>query len=115
MEDVYIPLLSAFVGAIIGALASIGTVWIQAKTQANRDRVKHAAEMALFDYKTTIERAEKSGKDCLIPPISTYLHYHHELTKALEKSGINPEVLARISEENDKILKSLESSEKVIL
>ena len=104
MEEVYIPLVSGLVGALIGALASIITIWIQSRTQDRRERLRHAAELALEDYKLQLELANKSGKSVSIPPVVIFLHYHSELMELMEKGKVNPENLKKLAERNEQIM-----------
>lgn len=103
MDEIYIPLASGFVGALIGALASIITMLIQAKTQDRRERLRHAADLALEDYKLQLELANKSGKSVSIPPVVLFLHYHIELMELMEKGKVTPASLQKLAESNTEI------------
>jgi hypothetical protein len=39
MDPIYVPLLSALAGAVVGSLSSIATIFIQAKLGARRERM----------------------------------------------------------------------------
>lgn len=53
----YISLLSGFVGAIVGALASITTVWVQQHSQEKRDRARLALEAAIKEFESADNNA----------------------------------------------------------
>ena len=103
MSSLFIGLL----GAIIGAAASIGTVWIQSHYQSKRDRLRLVTELALEDYKTNIELAKLHGKRFSAPPVALYLHYHLELAKLLEKGSISSVELEVLMEENQSVLETI--------
>ena len=58
-------------GAIIGAAASIFTIFIQLKSQAKRDRVNLAANLALEEYKIKIELSKINNTQTNLLPIIT--------------------------------------------
>jgi len=103
MKDIYIPLFSALVGALIGAMASIITMWAQARIQDRREKIRHAADLALEDYKLQIDMANKSGRQASIPPVVLFLHYYLELMNLMEKGKLTPERLKELSEKNAEI------------
>lgn len=100
MEQVYIPLISGLIGALIGAIASIVTVWVQSKTQDRRERLRHAADLALEDYKLQLDLVHKSGKKVSIPPVSLYLHYHLGLMELMEKGNLNTDTMRELTKKN---------------
>jgi uncharacterized membrane protein len=81
-------LIAGFVGAVVGALASILTVLIQARTQAQRDRLKLAAELALQEFKVHVELSQNKRGSSQIMPVTVYLYYHLELAKLMERDGV---------------------------
>jgi hypothetical protein len=60
MDPIYVPLLSALAGAIIGSLSSIATILIQANISDRRERLRQAASLAMEEYK--IQIAKRGGK-----------------------------------------------------
>lgn len=105
----YIPLLSGFIGALIGAFASIVTIIVQSRVQSKRERIRMAAQIAIEDLKMSIEIASKSGKQTSIQPPTVYLHYHMRLMELLENDCLNTETLRLLTEENRAIIDSLDS------
>jgi hypothetical protein len=59
MNPIYVPLLSALAGAIIGSVSSIATILIQAKIGERRERIRQAMMFALDHL--AIGRAAGSG------------------------------------------------------
>lgn len=107
MEQIYIPLVSGLVGALIGAAASIITVWIQSETLDRREKLRHAAELALEDYKLHLDLAGKTGKEVSIPPVSLYLHYYHGLMDLMEKGDLNSKSMCDLANENKEFYEAI--------
>jgi hypothetical protein len=55
MNLIYVPLLSALAGALIGLAASIITVIVQARFGERRERIRQAATLALEELKIQLE------------------------------------------------------------
>jgi hypothetical protein len=51
MDPVYVPLLSALVGAIIGSASSVAAIFIQARFSERRERIRQAMNLALEEIK----------------------------------------------------------------
>ena len=75
MNDVYIPLLSALAGALIGSFSSIATVWIQAKLQNKRELTKIATEAAIEDYRIAYDFKKVRG-NVELRPLSAWSYFH---------------------------------------
>jgi hypothetical protein len=107
--ETYVPLLSGFIGAVIGALASIVTIIVQSRSQNKIERIRMAAQIAIEDLKMSIDYASKSGKRVAILPPTVYLHYHMKLMELLENDSLDPVTLRLLTEENREIIESLKS------
>lgn len=81
MNPIYVPLLSALAGAIIGSLSSIATILIPAKINDRRERLRQAVSMAMEEFK--IQIANANGKAVL--PFSSFLHHHVAVLQAVEE------------------------------
>lgn len=84
------PLIYGLIGAVIGAAASIGTIWIQQIHQNRRDRAKLIVEAAIRDKTSADETArflakENPGKQILIKDLSYYIVLHSGLMDIIEK------------------------------
>jgi hypothetical protein len=99
MNPIYVPLLSALAGAIIGSLSSIATILIQAKISDRRERLRQAALLAMEEFKIHI--ANGQGKNVL--PFSSFLHHHIAVLQAVEDGTLTPERLRQISIADDAI------------
>jgi hypothetical protein len=98
MSPIYVPLLSALAGAIIGSLSSIATILIQAKISDRRERLRQAASLAMEEFK--IQIANTQGK---VLPFSSFLHHHIAVIQAVEEGNLTPERLRQISAADDAI------------
>jgi hypothetical protein len=97
MNPIYVPLLSALAGAIIGSLSSIATIVIQAKINDRRERLHQAVSVALEEFKIQIA----NGK--AVAPFSSFLHHHVAVLQAVEEGNLTPERLKQISIADDAI------------
>jgi hypothetical protein len=97
------PLLSGLIGALIGGGATVLAVWIQASSQAKRERIRIVTEIAMADYKYAVELARDAGKYGKIPPATLYFHYHLELAKLMESGTITSSGLEKLTRENREI------------
>jgi hypothetical protein len=110
--EVYIPLLSALVGTLIGAAASILTVWIQARIQDKRARMQYASGLALEDYKLQLDLTKLTGAKGTIPPVTLFLHYHLELAKLMEKGTFTTEEFVALTERNREFMAAIEGLQR---
>jgi hypothetical protein len=101
MNPVYVPLLSALAGAIIGSLSSIATILIQAKIGERRERVRQAAMLALEELKIQMLHA---APGTAIFPISIYLHHQLAILNAIEKNDLTPERLRKIAADDNALM-----------
>ena len=110
--EVYLPLIAGFVGALIGALASIVAITIQSRAHERRDKMRLMTELALEDYKIHHEAVKSAGG--AMPPLVVYLHYHQELMDLIEKKEVTPAALQKLRQVNDEIIRIIEkrSSER---
>lgn len=86
MKPEYISLLSGFFGAVLGAVASLASVWMQQRSQERRDRAKLALDAALKEYDSAEKYAEvmaKHGKTTVTLDLGYYIVLHSRLTEYL--------------------------------
>jgi gas vesicle protein len=105
--NVLIPLIAGFLGTIVGAAASVLTIWIQQKSQSKRDKIKLASEMAKQDQKFMYDVVKEQGHNGSLLPIAVYQHYHFELLTALEKGKLTDEKIVEITTENKKLISKI--------
>ena len=101
MDPVYVPLLSALAGAIIGSLSSIATIVIQAKIGERRERIRQAAMLALEELKIQLSHARPGTA---VFPISIYLHHQLAILNAIEENDLTPERLRKIAAADDALM-----------
>ncbi|MND42823.1 hypothetical protein D3C87_988750 [compost metagenome] len=85
--ETYWPLISGFVGALIGAAGPVAVAYIQARKDERTHRREIASRLALADRDLHVEVANKRGGPVL--PISIYLAHHIELLDRLSKGPIS--------------------------
>ena len=98
----YIPLIAGvvgaaagLVGALIGSLTSIGTIYIQQRAQNKRERHNQVINAATKQFELAIKVAEIRGSGA-IPPFAEFLLHHYELYELLEKGELNEKTLKQI-------------------
>lgn len=99
MNPIYIPLLSALAGTIIGSLSSIATIVIQSKFTERRERLRDAESLAMEEYRIMISQSTSA----VIMPYSQFLHHHIALLKAIEDNELTPDRLRQIAAADDAI------------
>lgn len=108
--DVWLPLLSAFGGAIFGSVASVVTVIIQSRKEEARHMREMAVQLALADQSRHLEeaRARSPGVQTPILPLSGYVaHYLHALNLA-RKGSLTAEDLRALKDEGEKVAEAIE-------
>jgi len=100
MEIDYIPLISGFAGAIIGALASVSTIFISSYFENKRHLQKLAYDAALEDHKTACELAQNGGPTH-ISPLTSYIHFHVKYMKLVNKNKMTEAELEKLRIERD--------------
>lgn len=108
--DPYIPLISALVGALIGAAASVTAIIVQAHYQNKRELTKEAIALALEDWKIRFALVKENGGTAL--PMAAFVHYHTNLIELASKSRITPAAIKKLSEEQEEIIQALKDVRK---
>jgi hypothetical protein len=108
MEQIYVPILSALVGGLTATVASLGAVWLQGRSQNQRERMKMVIELATKEYYDRREQLMAAGGGPM-PPIISFLHYHLEMHKILERRELVPEDIRDLRKRNEAILDALRS------
>jgi len=112
MNTTIVPLISGFVGAIIGAAGAVLTVLIKEKYQSRRERCRLAVDLATRDYEFTMEMSKRLTGKVKVYPLTSYLLYHRMLLQKLEKPDLSPEELKEVFREHDRIDKIIEESQR---
>lgn len=88
--------VAALLGTALGAVGSVGGVWLQQRYQGRRERAKVAADLGLADYTWRREHIREIGGD--IYPLSIFIAYHLEVLEALETGNFDATRIAEITE-----------------
>jgi len=101
--NVWVPLLSALLGAVIGSLASIISIILQGRFQSKRERRRLAIEAAIQDHKSAVDIATKTPGRRFIAPLSAFIYYHVKLIELIETDRLNDENLQALDKEMERI------------
>jgi len=101
-ESEYLPLVAGLVGALIGSITSIATIYIQQRGQNKRERANQIFNAATEQFKLAIEFAKIRGSGA-IPQFAIFLHHHNQLYQLLENDNLNADSLKKILTEDDEI------------
>ena len=111
-ESQFLPLIAGFIGALIGALGSAFTIYIQQKFQAKRDKVKLASEMAMFNLGFMYKHAADNNRTAKIYPVSVFQYYHHAILTALESGSISADDIKEINLKRNELMNEIENLQK---
>jgi hypothetical protein len=109
VNPIYVPLLSALAGAIIGSAASISTILIQTKVAERRERIRQAAMLALEDMKL---QAAHAAPGTGIMPVSIYMRHHLAVLEAIEEDDLTPDRFRKIVAETDALITTVRDLER---
>ena len=90
MKPEHIPLLSAFVGTVLGALVSLASVWMQQRAQEKRDRGKFALDAAIKEYESAEKYAAfmaEQGERIVTLDLGYYIVLHTKLAAAISSGS----------------------------
>ena len=103
--NIYVPLISALIGALIGAGASVLTVIVQAHFQNKRELVKEAVALAIEDWKTRLAIVTQKGGSAL--PLAVFVQYHTKLIQLAEKGQITPDAIRALNVEQERLINTI--------
>src|SRR5512143_3389270 len=101
MTESYLPWITGafgLIGALIGAGASVLTIYYQLRIQDRRALLRQAVELAQANYR---DRAEHAAPGTTMPPIAVFIAYEVRL---IEKGRLTPASFRRLSAEHDELL-----------
>ena len=87
------------VGALIGGAASVGTMWIQSRQQAQRDRLRMIVDLAIADHGAMVELVKAHRGPSAAFPLSMYVHQSAEVLRIVETRPLTAADLKRIGDE----------------
>ena len=83
-------------------------MWIQTKVTDKRERTKLITQLGIQDQKVGYESKVALAKGGYVMPLVTYIHYHSEILKLLEKDDLTPEKISEVREKNKSLLEYYE-------
>jgi len=86
--EVWLPLVSGLVGALIGGAAGPITVVVQSRLEARKHRIAVLTELAKHESERVLELAKLSSKTFSVLPPVVFMRYYDELLKALEEGRL---------------------------
>jgi len=101
--DVWIPVLSALAGALIGSLASIITTLVRSRADARLAMAKMAVKAAIHDHNGLREIALARGGPYKLAPLSASIYYHRQIMDVLDRNKLTPESLKRVQKRVTKL------------
>jgi hypothetical protein len=87
----YTALISGLIGALIGASASLGGLWLQNVYQNRRESTRLLYDTAYKDYELRIEHREQN-----IAPFPVLLDYHQQMMSLVHKGELTPDLVTKI-------------------
>lgn len=113
MDPIYVPLLSALAGTVIGSISSVAAILVQAKLNARADRLKQAVQLAIEEFREGRRQVEQSKSHFVMaPPLTMYVHFHTRVLEVMSYRKLSPSIIKELSEEYDELLASLDHSNK---
>lgn len=107
MPDQLMIALVGLSGALVGAAASVGAIWVQSYYQHKRDRTRIVTDLAVHAHQQEIAFA-KENKGALVFPISLHLHQQAEHLRILERRPLEPSDLKRIRDESERLAEAID-------
>ena len=89
--------LYTVIGAAIGALASLGSLYVSSWFQERRDRIRLAAEAAWKDYELRVQKGIPSSYAAI------FVWYHVRFMQLIERDKLTPEAIKTVLREKDKL------------
>jgi hypothetical protein len=110
-ETSLLPLFTGLFGALLGAGASIITTYIQNNSQNKRERMKIVSQLAMDDFKLSIDRAkncaESTSSRVSLAPAVCYVHFYLKILGLLEAGELNKSSIIDTIKENLDILDAI--------
>lgn len=95
--------IAGFLGALVGAGASLLGLVVQQHYQTKRERMKMAADLGLSEYQTDLTLAKEAGGGH-VAPVSAYVIFNVRLLEEMSKGCITPETIKKLTEEKKELL-----------
>lgn len=102
--------VAALIGAAVGALGSVGGVWLTQRHQTRRDLMRAAVELGQAERKERLEALARKGGGALLP-VSVYVAHHTAVLHAIAEGRFTPELLRDLDEEQIALVEQLHHNE----
>ena len=106
--DIWIPLLSALLGAVVGSLSTIAATVTQTRGEMRRERARLAVEAAIAERRQMLEETRGDDRHPKVYPLSSWVLYHYRVLEVLDRGAISSETLAEIDREVGHVLRGAE-------
>ena len=107
MNEVWIPLASGVVGAVIGSFSTVAVTLFNARAERRRELARLAVQTAIED--TRLETALKKQQGGWVPPLYVSVFYQAELLKLIEAGNLTPATISKVEERYLQIVKAIRS------
>ncbi|WP_169194946.1 hypothetical protein [Devosia sp. MC1541] len=84
--EFWVPLLSALMGALVGAASSVATMIVQAHRDDARHTRETAVTLALAEHTLHVDLAKGNGGQSILPITAYFTHHLHALNLARKGS-----------------------------
>jgi hypothetical protein len=92
-------LFSALGGAAIGALATIGTVYVQTRNQISIERLRTIRELAIADHSASVELIKaRPNQRHKLAPLSVFVHFYFEVAHLIVDDSLTLEAMDKLRE-----------------
>ncbi|WP_278407039.1 hypothetical protein [Pseudomonas rhodesiae] len=99
--------IAGLLGGFIGAIASVGGMWLQNHYQAKRERAKAVLEFATQNRQQDISLAVSRGTRNKIPPAAAYVYLHSAILELVANQGASADNIEKLVEESKDTMKRL--------
>lgn len=107
MDQTQIAWIAAFAalgGSLVGALASIVAIAVQAHGEAKRHRQELAVSLAKDDRERHLGAA-KEGQN--VPPLAVYVAFYVAMLREVERGSLTPEKVKELDADNRRLRASV--------
>jgi hypothetical protein len=105
------PALAGFLGAIVGAAASVGAIWIQAHVKDQRDRIRQATDLGMAEFKLRLEIARDRERSTPLPPPWLYVWFNWDVLKAMETGDLSEAKVKELLDRHDALAVKMRARE----
>lgn len=99
--------IAGLLGGLIGALASVGGMWLQNHYQSKRERAKAILEFATQNRAQDINLAVTRGTRNTIPPTAAYVFQHSAMLELIESGDASAEKIEELVKESKHTVEKL--------